>query len=54
MVLDIGMLEKVEEVKTQLGEEHFVIEMMVVLSMEMAGGVITQKDEVLNVILTLV
>ena len=54
MVLDIGMLEKVEEVNTHFGEENFVIITMVVHIMEMAGLVIIQKEEAHNVTVTLV
>ena len=54
MVLDIGMLGKVEEVNTHSGEENFVIITMVVHIMEMAGLVIIQKEEAHNVIVILV
>ena len=45
MVLDIGMLGKVEEVNTHSGEENFDVITMVVHIMEMAGLVIIQKED---------
>ena len=48
MVLDIGMLEKVEEVKIHQEEERFVIEMMVVHIIK-DGLVHILKEEVYNV-----